>query len=52
MIESSTAFKAPPMASLAIVVDSMQRDLKNEEAKLALVPVVPTEEVIKKGKKS
>ncbi|WP_394990926.1 protein translocase subunit SecDF [Emticicia sp.] len=43
----SSLFVATP-----IVVDSMQRDLKNEEAKLALVPVVPTEEVIKKGKKS
>ena len=42
----SSLFVATP-----IVVDSMQRDLKNEEAKLALVPVVATEEV-KKGKKS
>ena len=42
----SSLFVATP-----IVVDSMQRDLKNEEAKLALVPVVETE-VVKKAKKS
>ncbi|WP_435357416.1 protein translocase subunit SecDF [Emticicia sp. SJ17W-69] len=42
----SSLFVATP-----IVVDGMQRDLKKEEAKLAAVPVVPTEEV-KKGKKS
>jgi SecD/SecF fusion protein len=42
----SSLFVATP-----IVVDSMQRDLKNEEAKLAAIPVVATEEV-KKGKKS
>ncbi len=47
----SSLFVATP-----IVVDSMQRDLKNEEAKLALVPVVATEEVknrnADRGKKS
>jgi SecD/SecF fusion protein len=42
----SSLFVATP-----IVVDSMQRDIKNEEAKLAAIPVVATEEV-KKGKKS
>ncbi len=42
----SSLFVATP-----IVVDSMQRDMKNEEAKLAAIPVVATEEV-KKGKKS
>ena len=47
----SSLFVATP-----IVVDSMQRDLKNEEAKLALVPVVETE-IVKnrnadRGKKS
>jgi hypothetical protein len=30
----------------------MQRDIKNEEAKLAAIPVVATEEVKKSGKKS
>ncbi|CAH0996836.1 Protein translocase subunit SecD [Emticicia aquatica] len=42
----SSLFVATP-----IVVDSMQRDMKNEDAKLAATPVVATEEV-KKGKKS
>ena len=47
----SSLFVATP-----IVVDSMQRDLKNEEAKLAVIPVVATEEVknrnADRGKKS
>jgi SecD/SecF fusion protein len=42
----SSLFVATP-----IVVDGMQRDLKKEEAKLAAIPVVATEEV-KKGKKA
>jgi SecD/SecF fusion protein len=42
----SSLFVATP-----IVVDSMQRDLKNEEAKLALVPVVVATETVKKGSK-
>lgn len=42
----SSLFVATP-----IVVDGMQRDMKNEDAKLAAIPVVATEEV-KKGKKS
>lgn len=42
----SSLFVATP-----IVVDGMQRDMKREDAKLAAVPVVATEEV-KKGKKS
>ncbi len=42
----SSLFVATP-----IVVDSMQRDLKNEDAKLAAIPVIETE-VVKKGKKS
>ena len=43
----SSLFVATP-----IVVDSMQRDIKNEEAKLAAIPVVATEEVKKSSKKS
>lgn len=43
----SSLFVATP-----IVVDGMQRDLRNEEAKLAAVPVVATESVKKGGKKS
>lgn len=43
----SSLFVATP-----IVVDAMQRDLKNEEAKLAAMPVVATESVKKGGKKS
>lgn len=42
----SSLFVATP-----IVVDGMQRDMKREDAKLAAIPVVATEEV-KKGKKS
>lgn len=42
----SSLFVATP-----IVVDGMQRDMKNEEAKLAAIPASATEEV-KKGKKS
>jgi len=43
----SSLFVATP-----IVVDGMQRDMKNEDAKLAAVPVVATEEVKKGGKKA
>lgn len=43
----SSLFVATP-----IVVDGMQRDMKNEEAKLAAIPVVATEEVKKGGKKA
>lgn len=43
----SSLFVATP-----IVVDGMQRDMKNEDAKLAAVPVIATEEVKKGGKKA
>ncbi|GGD66872.1 protein translocase subunit SecDF [Emticicia aquatilis] len=43
----SSLFVATP-----IVVDGMQRDMKREDAKLAAVPVVATEEVKKGGKKA
>lgn len=43
----SSLFVATP-----IVVDGMQRDMKKEEAKLAAIPVVATEEVKKGGKKA
>lgn len=43
----SSLFVATP-----IVVDGMQRDMKREDAKLAAIPVVATEEVKKGGKKA